>query len=345
MHIYIMVNFAIIGSGRISDWVLAGAVQERRFRLVAVCSRNKESAEQFIERNASLLGDVSDISIYTSVEALAADTRVDAVYIGTPNQTHCEYAVTCLNAGKNVLCEKPLAVNYTQGQMMADAAMANGKLLMEAMISTVNPNFRAAAEKVAEISPVRQYTSSYCQFSSRYEALKNGQIANTFRPHTGGGLRDIGIYTLYPLISLFGKPDAVIPNLRKYKTDEGEVDVHGSLLLRYAGMDATLIYSKICDAHTPTTISGENGEIILDAVHIARAVKLIPKFAPTSGQDNKAHSELIAQGLDKNPYYYEFKEFVDLVEEGLTESSINSLKISLDTLAVIDEALYLSKLD
>ena len=140
---------------------------------------------------------------------MAADPEVDAVYIGTPNQTHCEYTLICLNAGKAVLCEKPLAVNAAEGRIMIETARAKGVLLMEAMISKLNPNFRAAVDKVSEIAPIRNYTSFYCQYSTKYEALKRGEIASSFMPGTAGALRDIGVYTIYPLVALFGRPTKI----------------------------------------------------------------------------------------------------------------------------------------
>ena len=80
-----MIRFGIVGTGRISDWVLKGAGQDERVKVTAVCSRSVEAAEAFIDRNPL----AADAKIYTSVEEMAADPEVDAVYIGTPNQTHC----------------------------------------------------------------------------------------------------------------------------------------------------------------------------------------------------------------------------------------------------------------
>ena len=142
-----MIRFGITGTGRISDWVLKGASQDSRIRITAVCSRTKEAAEAFIRRNPI----AENARIYTSVKEMAADPQVDAVYIGTPNQTHCDYTVTCLKAGKHVLCEKPLAINASEGHRMAEAAKESGCLLMEAMISTLNPNFREVAARIEEI--------------------------------------------------------------------------------------------------------------------------------------------------------------------------------------------------
>lgn len=330
-----MVRFGIIGTGRISDWVLKGAAQDPRIKVTAVCSRTVEAAEAFVQRNPLAAG----AKIYTSVEDMAAAPDVDAVYVGTPNQTHCLYTKLCLKAGKHVLCEKPLAVNASEGREMVEAATESGCLLMEAMISTLNPNFVAAAARLDEISPIRHYSSSFCQYSSKYDALKRGVVASCFQPGTAGAVRDVGIYTIYPLVALFGKPSEIHAELRTVMTPEGETDVHGTACLGYEGMDATLTWSKICDSFLPTEISGEGGNLLLDEIHIARLAEFIPHSAPTSGQGPKPGRMMIHEGLPCNEYYYEFKEFADLLEQGKTESAMNSLQTSITVLEVIDKIL------
>ena len=328
-----MIRFGIIGTGRISDWVLKGAAQDPRVRITAVCSRSTEAAEAFIARNPLATG----AKTYTSVEEMAADPEVDAVYIGTPNQTHCEYTLVCLRAGKHVLCEKPLAINADEGRKMIDAARSAGLLLMEAMVSTLNPNFRAAAAKLEEIAPIRQYSSYFCQYSSKYEALKRGEIASSFMPGTAGALRDVGVYTIYPMVALFGRPTSVSGNLQTIETSEGLADVAGTAYLSYGEMSACLSWSKTFDSFQPTEIAGEGGNIILDEIHIARKAEIIPHAAPTSGLGPKPGRTLISEGLPFNEYYYEFKEFADLLENGQTESSFNSLDTSLTVLEIMDE--------
>ena len=330
-----MIRFGIIGTGRISDWVAKGAAQDPRIKVTAVCSRTAGSAKDFIDRTPIADG----ARVYTSVEEMAADPEVDAIYIGTPNQTHCPYAITCLNAGKHVLCEKPLALNASEGREMIEAARRNGVLLMEAMVSTLKPNFLAVASRISEIAPVRQYSSAFCQYSSKYEALKQGKTASAFMPGTAGALRDIGVYTLYPLVSLFGRPTKVHGSLQTFPTAEGPTDIHGTAHLQYEGMEAVLSWSKVCDSFQPTEIAGEKGNLILDEIHIARRAEIVPHAAPTSGQGPKPGRTLISEGLPFNEYYYEFKEFADLVEQGKTESTHNSLQTSLTVLEIIDEIL------
>ncbi|MBR4977910.1 MAG: oxidoreductase, partial [Bacteroidales bacterium] len=89
----------------------------------------------------------------------------------------------------------------------------------------------------------------------------------------------------------------------------------------------------------PTEISGEQGNIILVELHVARKAEIVPHAAPSSGQGPKAGRTVINEGLPYNEYYYEFKEFADLIEQDKTESGINSLQTSLTALEVIDEIL------
>lgn len=330
-----MVRFGIIGTGRISDWVLKGAAQDPRVKVTAVCSRTVDAAESFISRNPLADG----ARVYTSVEEMAADPQVDAVYVGTPNQTHCAYTLACLKAGKHVLCEKPLAINAEEGRQMVEAAKSSGCLLMEAMVSTLNPNYLEIAARIGEIAPVRQYSSYFCQYSSKFEALKRGEVGTAFKPGTAGALRDVGVYTIYPLVALFGRPLKVNGRLSMMETPEGMTDVYGMAFLEYEDMDATLTWSKSYDSFQPTEIAGENGNLILDEIHIARRAEMVPHAAPTSGQGPKPGRTVISEGLPYNEYYYEFKEFADLIEQGKTESSCNSLETSLITLEIIDRLL------
>ena len=330
-----MLRFGIVGTGRISDWVMKGAIQDPRISITAVCSRTVEAAEAFVHRHSL----ESKVSIYTSVEEMASDPQVDAIYIGTPNQTHCEYTLAGLKAGKHVLCEKPLAINAHEGRKMVEAARKSGCLLMEAMVSTVNPNFRNVASRLDEIAPVRHYSSYFCQYSTKYEALKWGEVATAFKPGTAGALRDVGVYTIYPLVALFGRPSEVIGRLTTVDTDEGAADVYGTAFLKYDGMDAVLTWSKAYDSFQPTEIAGEKGNLVLDEIHIARKAEIVPHAAPTSGLGPKPGRTLLSEGLPLSEYYYEFKEFADLVEMGKTESLSNPLETSLITLEIIDELL------
>ncbi len=333
-----IVRFGIIGTGRISSWVLKGALQEPRFKAVAVCSRSEETAAAFIAAHPEAFS--PDARIFTSVEEMSAWDGIDAVYIGTPNSTHCDYTVTALSAGRHVLCEKPLACSAEEVRRMIEASRCGGKVLMEAMISTLNPNFRKVVELLPEIGTIRHYNSSYCQYSTKYDALRQGIVSNSFNPKMGGGaLADIGIYTTFAAVSIFGRPEKIYSNLIYLPTEFGNTDIQGTMELSYPGMTAVLSFSKAVDSSLPTEICGEKGNLIMDAVHICRKAHLIPHSAPSSGRAGQEPASEICNGLDYDEYFYEFKEFIDTIESGKIESNVNTHEISLINRELMDTAV------
>lgn len=318
------VRFGVIGTNTISDKVIAAARLDSRFELTAVCSRTIERAEEFAGRHGIQ-------HVFTSLEEMAESPFVDAVYIATPNCMHADQAVLCMSRGKHVLCEKPMASNAKEVKRMIEASEKFNVTLMEAMISTLNPNFAVVRERLDEIAPVRRYFSSYCQYSSRYDKFKEGVILNAFKKElSNGAVMDIGIYTIYPMVVLFGKPDSIQAQGSLLSTG---VDAQGAVNFRYDGMDASVIYSKISDSFLPSEIQGENGTLTMDQMHITNSVT----FRPHSEGRKLCGGESIGEVLQMNPYFYEIEEFIDLIVEGKRESLVNSHQNSLSTIEIIDE--------
>ncbi|GJM74690.1 hypothetical protein HMSSN036_69060 [Paenibacillus macerans] len=113
---------------------------------------------------------------------------------------------------------------------------------MEALKSTLMPNFRAVQDNLYKIGRVRRYFSSYCQYSSRYDAFKEGKVLNAFNPaFSNGSLMDLGVYCIYPMVTLFGKPESVQASAVMLPSG---VDGEGSLIARYPDMDGVIMYSK-----------------------------------------------------------------------------------------------------
>ena len=322
------VRFGVVGTNNITDWVIAGGRQDERFELTAVCSRTQERADDFAAKHGIP-------HTFTSLEEMASSDVIDAVYIATPNCCHAQQAILCMNHGKHVLCEKPFASNAHEVRQMIEAAERNEVTLMEAMISTLNPNFIAAREKMKELGTIRRYFASYCQYSSRYDKFKEGIVLNAFKPElSNGAVMDIGIYTIYPMIALFGRPEKIEAQGIVLHTG---ADGQGAVNFGYDGMNATVLYSKIANSFLPTEIEGEAGNILIDHIHIAGKVDYIPRVPTGQGKTQKDVREAVGSPLEKSEYYYEIKEFIDLVNEGRKESSVNTLDNSLATIEVIDE--------
>ncbi|MBD7963443.1 Gfo/Idh/MocA family protein [Fictibacillus norfolkensis] len=315
-----MLKFGVIGTNWITESFISAAREVNGFTLNAVYSRTEEKAKEFAEKNGAK-------HTFTDLEKMAASDEIEAVYIASPNSFHAEYAITLMNQGKHVICEKPMASNVSEVEKMIAVAKENNVLLMEAMRSTVMPNFRSIQENLHKIGKVRRYFANSCQYSSRYDKYKEGTILNAFKPEfSNGSLMDIGIYCLYPMVVLFGEPREVKANA--YLLESG-VDGEGSILLNYGESEAVVMYSKISNSYVPSEIQGENGSILID--HIQDMTKIEIRY-----RDGRTENITVEQ--DKPKMYYEAKEFIELIERGELESKVNSHANSLAVMKIMDEA-------
>lgn len=315
-----MIKFSTIGTNWITEEFIRAAKNIPDFSLHAVYSRTEEKAREFAEKVGAKLA-------FSNLEEMANCDEVDAVYIASPNSFHAEQAIFLMNRGKHVLCEKPMASNAKEVKEMAEAARQNNVVLMEAMKTTLLPNFQAIRKHLHKIGKIRRYFASYCQYSSRYDQYKKGIVLNAFNPvFSNGSLMDIGVYCLYPMVVLFGKPRNVKANSLKL---ESGVDGEGSILVDYGEMEAAVIYSKITNSYIPSEIQGEEGSMIIDAIHTPQKVEI-------HYRDGRV--EDISEEQPFHPMYYEAKEFIDLIQNGQRESGTNSIEHSLITIEIMEEA-------
>lgn len=322
------IRFGVIGTNFITDWVIAGAKQDERFELVAVCSRTQERANEFAAKY--------DIPYtFTSLEEMAASPLIDAVYIATPNYLHASQSILCMKHGKHVLCEKPMASNAYEVKQMIAASRQYGVTLMEAMKPTLTPNFRVLREALPKAGVIRRYFASYCQYSSRYDKFKEGIVLNAFKPElSNGAMMDIGVYTVYPMVVLFGRPNKISASGVVLSTG---TDGQGAVNFEYEGMNATVLYSKIANSSLPTEIEGEDGNFMLDKINQINRVTWQARPVASSGKGPLTRVEDISAVTDKDEYYYEVAEFINLVQAGKLESEVNSHENSLITIEIIDE--------
>jgi scyllo-inositol 2-dehydrogenase (NADP+) len=315
-----MIKFATIGTNWITEEFIKAAKEVPDFALTAVYSRTEEKAKEFATK-------VGAERTFTSLEEMAQSDEIDAVYIASPNSFHAEQAILLMNHGKHVICEKPIASHTAELQAMIEAAKQNDVVLMEAMKSTLLPNFQAIRKHIHKIGKVRRYFASYCQYSSRYDAYKQGTVLNAFNPtFSSGALMDIGVYCLYPMVVLFGKPLHIKAN--SFLLESG-VDGEGSIILNYGDMDAIVMYSKITNSYIPSEIQGEEGSIIVDTIHTPQKVEI---------HYRDGRIEDITEAQTHHPMYYEAKEFIELIQNGKRESEINSHYHSLTTMEIMEEA-------
>ena len=313
------IRFGIIGTNTISDKVIAASRFDKRFVLNAVYSRTQETADAFAAKH-------NIPHTFISVEEMAQSELIDAVYIASPNSFHAGQSILFMKNGKHVLCEKPMASNIGEVRKMIDASRKYEGTLMEAIMPTLKPGFQSVLKHLGEIGIVRRYFACYCQYSSRYDDLKNGIVLNAFKPElSNGAVVDIGIYTIFPMVVMFGRPTKIDALGLLLPTG---VDGQGAVNFKYDNLNATVIYSKISDSYLPTEIQGEQGTITIDKINNIRNVSL--KYRNGEQKDISSPDNI-------HDYFYEISEFIDLIQAGKLESEINSHENSIITTEIIDE--------
>ncbi|GGN92618.1 Gfo/Idh/MocA family protein [Saccharibacillus kuerlensis] len=315
-----MIRFGMVGTNFITERFIEAARQAEGLELTAIYSRTEARAREFANRYGVEL-------TFTDLNEMAASDRIDAVYIASPNSLHAEQAILLLKHGKHVLCEKPMASNAREVREMFAAAEEGGAVLMEAVKTTLLPAFALLRQNLHKIGPIRRYFANYGQYSSRYDAYKEGMVLNAFRPEfSNGALMDLGLYCIYPMVLLFGKPEEI--KASAYMLESG-VDGEGSLLARYANMDAVVMFSKITDSLAPSEIQGELGSIVIDKISEPRSVQI--RYRDGSVED-------LSEPAGKPVMTYEIQEFVDVITAGASESSVNSRACSTTVAEVMEEA-------
>lgn len=314
-----MIHFGVIGTSRITEDFIRCAKRHGEFSLAAVYSRTEEQGRIFAAKHGAK-------HVFTDLQEMAESDLVDAVYIASPNSLHASQAVLLMSHGKHVLCEKPMASNRRELASMVEASKENQVLLMEAMKSTFIPNFQAVKQTIPKIGKVRKFFSNFCQYSSRYDEYKAGEVPNAFNPaFSNGSIMDIGVYCIFPAVYLFGKPNKVSANAIMLPTG---IDGAGSIILHYSDMEVIISHSKITNSEAVNEIQGENGIIVIDKISTPRMVKVIYR---------DGSSEDISQEQCNDFMYYEVKEFIQLLKNNKIQSSMNTLQISLDVMEIMDD--------
>ena len=173
--------------------VIPGLRRSTTGEVVAIASRDAATARSAAARLAIPRA-------HGSYEALLADPDVDAVYIPLPNHLHAEWSIRALEAGKHVLCEKPIGLSVAEAERMAAAAAASGRLLMEAFMYRHHPSWIAARDLV-ESGRIGRLVAVDSWFSYYLDDPAN--IRN-IAAYGGGALMDIGCYCVNLSRLLFG---------------------------------------------------------------------------------------------------------------------------------------------
>jgi D-xylose 1-dehydrogenase (NADP+, D-xylono-1,5-lactone-forming) len=246
-----LVRWGIISTARINRKFIAGARQSSALEILAVASRDRDSAERYAADNGIERA-------YGGYEALLADPDIDAVYISLPNSMHVEWTVKALEAGKHVLCEKPMGRRAADVQMAFDVAEREDRLLMEAFMYRHNPQTRRLVELLDQgaVGRVRLIRSA---FSFATDDPANVRLSKALE---GGALMDVGSYCVNGSRLIAGEPERVGA---EQVTGGDSVDIVFAATMRFgddvlAHFDAGLAL----DTRDALEVVGDEGTLFLD---------------------------------------------------------------------------------
>jgi xylose dehydrogenase (NAD/NADP) len=308
-----MTSWGVLGAARINQSVLEGAALAEGASVVAIAARDRERAEA----QASQFGIGT---IHGSYEELLADPDVEAVYIPLPNALHVEWSVRALEAGKHVLCEKPLARTEAEARRAFAAAQMHERLLMEAFMWRHTPQTRKLNELLAgkAVGQVRIVRATF-----GFKTEREGDVRLS-RELEGGALRDVGCYCVSAARFVAGEP----VHVRAEQVVGGDgVDVRLVATMRFPDEVLAVID---CALDAPIghrlVVAGDEGELVLEDPFHARNPGI------------RHNGELIEVPY-ANPYALEFENFSAAIR-GEAEPLLGARDAVAQAAAI--EALYRS---
>lgn len=246
-------KFGTIGTGMIVQRIIEGILDAPGASCEAVYSRTEE-------KGRALADQYGVKKVYTDLNAMLSDPEITWIYVASPNSLHYSHTMAALEAGKNVLCEKPFASNAREAQAMADKAKEKGLLLYEALTTTFLGNYQLLKKQMEKIGRLRLVLGGYSQYSSRYDQLKEGIVTNAFDPNFSGGcLMDINYYNVAFAVSLFGEPVKVHYAANMLRG----IDTSGVVLLEYPDFVCQCTGAKDTWGENIVQLQGEDGYIVI----------------------------------------------------------------------------------
>lgn len=296
------IRWGILGPGNIARKFALGLQETTRGTIQAVASSNPDRAKTFAQ-------DFEVPNIHPDYTSLAHDPEVDIIYIATTHNFHEEHALLCIEAGKSVLIEKPMATNLVQAQRIVDAAKRKNVFLMEAMWTRFLPVWVEIRKWLEEdLLGEIKYLKADFGFYGEWDPLNR-----KFNPElAGGALLDIGIYPLALAYMLFDEEPTTVGTAASLC--ETGVDEQSAFLFGYPnGAIAELSSSFLGATSNDAIIIGTKGQLRVPFFWKGQEV-----FVDIHGQESR-HEKIpyISSGLQ-----YQAEYVMDALEAGKQEVDI-----------------------
>lgn len=311
------IRWGYMGAGRIAGWFATGMSVLEDAELYAIASRTLEKGEKFAK-------EYGFTRAYGSYDEMLKDPDVDIVYVATPVAEHYSCVKKCLEAGKNVLCEKALTVNAAQAAELIDLAREKDLFFMEAAWTKCQPVFLKIKEWVESglIGEVQGMDVCFYTMAGEGHRLYKHELA-------GGALLDLGFYPVMYACAMMGhEPQRILSHT---VMGEKRVDYLDSIILEYeGGRFAHLSCGLGSEKRVSAYILGSKGRISLNDEFFFQATKVT-----AYDFDNHILDEFEGPFL-KNGYEFEAMEAMECLRAGLKESPKVPLNETLAIMKILD---------
>ena len=312
-------NLGIVGAGMIVKDFLSFTHELPEIKLEAIVARNIENL-----KNLQSIYNIKEI--FTDLDECLSNPSIDTIYVAVPNNLHYSVAKKALEAGKNVICEKPFTLNYSEVVELFQIAESKNLILIEAITNQYLPNYLEIKENLTKIGNIRLVECNFSQLSSRYEAFKKGIIAPVFDKKQGGGvLGDLNIYNIHFVVGLFGAPK----NSEYYPNIVREVDTSGILILEYDEFKVVCIAAKDTYNNSYANIQGDKG-----LIKVIGTLNEVPNYII---KNNEVEMK-VNKNIHKHRMYSEFKKFIDVIDNKDFDFMQKQKEHSLVVMEVIDKS-------
>ncbi|GAA4300975.1 Gfo/Idh/MocA family protein [Aestuariibaculum suncheonense] len=318
------IRWGIIGLGKIADKFATDLATIADAELYAVASRQQEKADAFAKKHKATVA-------YDKYDALVNDSKVDAVYIGTPHALHKENTLMCLEKGIAVLCEKPFAMNSSEVENMIAIAKANNTLLMEALWTYFLPHYRYVLQLIKD-KTYGEVKSLKADFGFQRPYDTDTRLFN--KDLGGGSLLDIGIYPIFASLSSLGIPNQIEASATFF---ENGTDSTCDMIFSYDNnITSQLKSSLVEDLPTQAIFECDKATIKINTqFHAPSTVTII-----IDGKE-----EIKDFNYNTIGYNFETIHFNNLLREGKTESDIMTFDFSRNLINTLDRVRKLIKLE
>ena len=255
------IKFGILGAGGIAQKMASTIAEMPEVMSYAVAARDLTRAQEFADK-------FGIAKAYGSYEEMLADPELKLVYVATPHSHHYEHIKLCLEAGKNVLCEKAFTINAKQAEEVIAVAESKGLLLAEAIWTRYMPLSKKINELIAAdaIGKVNSLTANLGYSISNIERIWNPALA-------GGALLDLGVYTLNFASMVLGKNIKLINSSSTY-FDSG-VDAQNSITIQFEeGPIAMLFSNALSETNREGIVYGDKGYMVIENINNPEMIRI-----------------------------------------------------------------------